>query len=224
MPIRINLLAEAQAAEELRRKDPVKRAVYFAVFFVFLVGLWASTLQFKIMAAKGELNALNTKWRSIEKGYQSAVDSQRATIETEAKLASLAQLTTNRFLWGTVLDAFQRTLDGVEDVQVGHLRTEQSYYVTEGTPARTNGSQVIPGRPPGATERVRITVDATDYTAGGRVEKYKQAIVAAPYFKDNLLKTNGVLLTQRSAPSLAKTGGVYIVTFTLQCDFPEKTR
>jgi len=27
MPIRINLLAEAQAAEDLRRRDPVKRSV-----------------------------------------------------------------------------------------------------------------------------------------------------------------------------------------------------
>ena len=37
MPIRINLLAEAQAAEEMRRKDPVKRAVWIGGFVIFLV-------------------------------------------------------------------------------------------------------------------------------------------------------------------------------------------
>ena len=30
MPIRLNLLAEAQAAEDLRRRDPVKRALWLA--------------------------------------------------------------------------------------------------------------------------------------------------------------------------------------------------
>ncbi len=30
MPIRLNLLAEAQAAEEMRRRDPVKRALWLA--------------------------------------------------------------------------------------------------------------------------------------------------------------------------------------------------
>jgi hypothetical protein len=224
MPIRINLLAEAQAAEELRRKDPVKRAVYVAVCLVFLVGLWASTLQFKIMAAKGELNTLNTKWRNIEKGYQTAVESQRSTIETEQKLTALTQMTTNRFLWGTVLNAFQRTLDGVEDVQVSHLRTEQAYFIGEGTPARTNGTQVVPGRPPGATETVKITIEAIDASAGSRVNKFKESILAVPYFKENLTKTNGVLLTQRGAPSAGKTGGVAVVNFTLQCYFPDKSR
>jgi hypothetical protein len=224
MPIRINLLADAQAAEELRRKDPVKRALYAAICLVFLIGLWTSTLQFKIMAARGELDALGTKWHSIEKGYQAAVESQRSTIETEQKLAALENMTTNRFLWGTVLNAFQRTLDAVEDVQVTHLRTEQAYFITDGTPARTNDTQIIPGKSAGATERVQITVEATDSTAGSRVNKYKESILAVPFFKDNLTKTNGVLLTQRGAPSVGKAGGGQVVNFTLQCYFPEKTR
>ncbi len=224
MPIRINLLADAKAAEELRRKDPVKRALYVAVFLVSLVGLWTCTLQFKIMAAKGELNALDTKWRSIEKGYQAAVANQRSTIETEQKLAALAHMTTNRFLWGTVLNALQRTLDGVEDVQVHHLRTEQAYFTTEGTPPRTNDTQIIPGRPAGAMERIQITLDAMDNTAGSRVNKFKESILAVPFFKDQLTKTNGVLLTQRGAPSVSKSGGGQVVNFTLQCYFPEKTR
>ena len=38
MPIRINLLAEAIADEDLRRRDPVKRAIYGGAFVVALDG------------------------------------------------------------------------------------------------------------------------------------------------------------------------------------------
>ena len=101
MPIRINLLAEAHAAEELRRKDPVKRAIYVGVFCVFLVGLWASTLQVKIMAAKGELNTLAARWRNIEKAYQTAVESHQAIGDAEQKLNALRVMSTNRFCGAT---------------------------------------------------------------------------------------------------------------------------
>ena len=224
MPIRINLLAETQAAEELRRKDPVKRAIFVAGFLVFLVGLWASTLQFKIMTAQGDLNSLNTKWQRIEKGYKEAVDSQRATIETEQKLAALESMTSNRFLWGTALNAFQETLKGVDDVQVSHLRTEQIYIINEETKAPANSPPGTPGKPATATERIKLTIDASDATAGGRVNKYKESIVAVPFLKEHLTKTNGVLLTQRSAPQPSKTGVGLAVNFTLECFFPEKTR
>lgn len=224
MPIRINLLADAQAAEELRRKDPVKRAIYVAGFLVFLVALWATTLQLKIMAAKGDISSLDTKWKRIEQGYKEAVDSQRATIETELKLASLQSLTTNRFLWGTALDALQRTLKGVEDVQVNRLRTEQVYIINEEFKAPAGSPPGVTTKPASATERIKLTIDATDSTAGSRVNKYKESIVAVPFFKDHLNAKDGVLLTQRSAPQQSKFGLGMVVNFTLECFFPEKTR
>ena len=55
MPIRINLLAEAQAAEEMRRRDPVKRAVWIAGALVLVVAAWVVFLQVKIMKASGQL-------------------------------------------------------------------------------------------------------------------------------------------------------------------------
>ena len=65
MPIRINLLAEAQAAEEMRRKDPVKRAVWIGGFAVFVVLLCAATLQFKIIVAKSEVSGLRSQIVSL---------------------------------------------------------------------------------------------------------------------------------------------------------------
>ena len=52
MPIRINLLAEAKAAEELRRHDPVKRVIFFGAFLVALALVWSSSLQLERMLGK----------------------------------------------------------------------------------------------------------------------------------------------------------------------------
>jgi hypothetical protein len=52
MPIRINLLAEAKAAEELRRHDPVKRVIFVGALAVALTLVWSSSLQLETMLAK----------------------------------------------------------------------------------------------------------------------------------------------------------------------------
>lgn len=226
MPIRINLLAEAQAAEEERRRDPVKRGTYVAAFLVFVVAFWAATLQFKIIGAKSELNGLDAKWKSIEKNYKAAVEAQRSSIDTEQKLAALYQMTTNRFLWGNVLNAFQQTLGTIDDVQVVRLKAEQAYLIGEGTPNRTNETAVIPGKPPTATEKISMTIDAMDVGPGPgrRVNQFKESIATVPFFKDGLTKTNGVMLMSRSAPQNNPNGRQTFVSFSLKCSFPEKTR
>jgi len=226
MPIRINLLAEAHAAEELRRKDPVKRAIYAGVLCVFLVGLWASTLQVKIMAKKGELGTLATRWRKIEKEYQNAVDSHHAIGEAEQKLAALRLMSTNRFLWGNALNGLQQTLNGVEDVRLSHLKADQLYAMADEVKPRTNGVQLIPGKPATATETIKLTLDAVAASPNEdpKINKFKESIKSVTYFKENLTRNNGVVLTRRSAPSPPRSGGGLVVNFTLECNFPEKTR
>ena len=58
MPIRINLLAESQALEDMRRRDPVKRAIWVGVFLGLVILAWSSSLQLKAMVAKGKLNQI----------------------------------------------------------------------------------------------------------------------------------------------------------------------
>lgn len=225
MPIRINLLAEAQAAEEERRKDPVKRGVIGAGVVVGLVVLWVVALQVKVIAANQKLGSLQTRWKSIEKDYEVAVSTQRQSLETDEKLAALYDMSTNRFLWGNTLNAFQQTLNHIDDVQVVRLKSEQSYTLTEATPSRTNGTTVVRGKPGTSTEKIVLTIDAMDSSnqAGSRVTGYKDAIAAQQYFQQNLAKTNGLLLISRSAPQTSPVGNQYVM-FTLQCSFPEKVR
>ena len=226
MPISINLLSEAKAAEELRRKDPVKRGIFIAGFIVFLVLLWSSTLQFKIIAASSELKHLDARWKEIEKNYQTAIDTRKKSTDVENKLAALQNLTTNRFLWGTALNAVQQTLNGIDDVQVTRVKTEQTYQLNEEIKARRDASgRLTPGRPASAAERITITLDAVDRgpQPGGSVSRFKETIANVPYFEKNLAKTNAVLLTSLSAPQNGP-GGQPQVLFTVQCFFPEKVR
>ena len=225
MPISLNLLSEAKAAEELRRNDPVKRGIFIAGFIVFLVVLWSSTLQFKIIAANSELKRLNARWKEIEKNYQHAIDTRKRAVDTETKLVALQNLTTNRFLWGTALNAVQQTLGGIEDVQVTRIKSEQAYQQNEEVRPRRDGGRVTPGRPASSVEKISITLDAVDRGSqpGGSVSRFKESIASVPYFQSSLAKTNGVLLTSLSAPQAGPSGQPQVL-FTLQCFFPEKVR
>ena len=224
MPIHINLLAEAQAAEELRRKDPVKRALWIAGFVIFLVLLWSSTLQLKVMTSRSILTGLESKWTSIEKGYEQAVNVRKQYTEVEQKLIALQQLTTNRFLWGTTLDALQKTI--VDDVQLVRIRGEQSYALSEETKAKPADPKGPPVKSGTATERVTLTLEARDSSPrpGDQVNKLKEVISKNEYFQNHLQKTNGVMLTSLGPPQLDFTARSSFVMFTLQCYYPEKVR
>ena len=226
MPIRLNLLAEAQALEEERRRDPVKRTALIGAVIVMVVGFWCGYMQMRVVFSRSELNSLQSRWSTIDKKYQAAIDNQRKTIEAENRLASLHQLATNRFLWGNVLNAFQQIADDAEGIQLARLRVEQVYASIDGTAARTNDDVVVPGKPAGTSERIVITLDARDTSnpAGKQVVRFKEVIATNTFFQGRLQKTNGLLLTALSAPQLDPVQKTPYVTFTLQCNFPEKVR
>ena len=137
MPIRLNLLAEAQAAEELRRRDPVKRALWVAALLIALMLVWASSLQLKAIVANKDLGVVVAQMNLCTNEYKAVIDMQKKVGEMTQKLAALHQLSTNRFLNGNLLNALQQTT--VEDVQLVHLKLDQTYLFTEGTKAKTNG-------------------------------------------------------------------------------------
>ncbi len=224
MPIRINLLAEAQAAEELRRKDPVKRATLAALVVVILVAAWAAKLQVSIISSGKSLSSLEVEWKAIDPQYQQVVQRQRELIEAEQKLSALHQLTTNRFLWGTALNALQQSVGKIDDIQVIHFKTEQSYLSAEDLKARGDTSAGAAGAT--ATEKISLTIEGLDFAnpPGSQITRFKEAIAGVPFFQDNLQKTNAVLLTSLSAPQPLPSGKGSFVRFTLQCSFPEKVR
>ncbi len=184
MPIRINLLAEAQAVEDVRRRDPVKRVVWAAVFTVSLVLVWISSLQVKIMTGNSELGSLEGRLNSKTNQYNQVINNQRKLADVNAKLAALDRLLTNRFLQATPLDALQHST--VEGIQFTRMRTEQKYEVVpEGKTTTGEGGKTIPGKPGSSTERLKLILDAKDTSPNPGVyqsTRWKEALAQTPYF------------------------------------------
>ena len=224
MPIRLNLLAEAQAQEEQRRRDPAKRAIWVGGLVVVAVLVWSSSLQLRVMLAKGELTSIEGQLNSHTKDYEKAVQSIQKLNDIRHKHTALQQLTANRFLHGTALNALQHT--ALEEVELRRFKTEQSYAFVAETKAITNeSSQIIPGKPASVVEKIVITLDARDVSSnpGDLVSKFNQSVAESSYFQNLLTKSNEVRLLSLSPPGPGDIPGKLVVAFTLECRLPEKT-
>jgi hypothetical protein len=225
MPIRLNLLAEAQAAEEERRRDPVKRAAWMGALLVVVILVWSSSLQLKAILIHSEVSHLEGQISSHTNDYRGILDAQNRTAEIRVKLAALQRLSTDRLLNGTLLNALQQT--SVDEVQLLRLRVDQVYSSFEGTRAHTNDENVVtPAKPASSTERTLLTLEGADSSAnpGDQWNKYKAAIAANRYLKEVFVRTNAVNLKNLAPPQISPLTGKRSVIFSLECRYPEKTR
>jgi len=223
MPIRINLLAEARAAEDFRRRDPVKRMIMWGMLAVTLMFLWWSWLQLRVIVVDKNLSQVEALIQSRTNTSQLVLVSQSKITGANEKLAALQKLSQSRFLQGNLLNALQQTT--VDGVQLLRLHVDQTYFATDATPPKTNGTRIIPGQPGTVTEKIVVSLDARDYSSspGDQVNKFKDAISQLPYFQTALSKTNGVRLANLSPPQIG-LDGKQSVMFTLQCFYPDQTR
>src|SRR5215469_7599481 len=146
MPIRINLLAEAQAAEDLRRRDPVKRVVLVGVLAVIVMLVWWSMLQMNVMMANHQWSSMQYKIDSETNSFQIA-QANNAQIATEkSKLSDLKKLTNARMLQGNLLNALQMVT--VDNVELTAIKVDQSFMSQRS------------GKNESVTERTTLTLDA----------------------------------------------------------------
>ena len=223
MPIHINLLAEAQAAEDLRRRDPVKRAIFIGVSLVVVSLMWSGTVEINAILAKERFAGVQASINAQTNAYQH-VESNRKRIGTiQFRLAALQKMQAARFLQGSLLNALQHAT--VDNVQLTRLRVDQAYFLTEGTESQTNGDRVIAGRPATVKERIITHLDARDFSAnpGDQVNKFKEVIAKQAYFQTMLDKTNGVQLANPPSAPQTDAGKPYVM-FTLDCRYPEVIR
>jgi hypothetical protein len=224
MPIHLNLLAEAQAAEELRRRDPVKRAIFAGISLVAVALVWSGMVEVNSYMAKASYAGLQTAINAKTNMYQRVVSDRMKADAIKTKLAALRKLQAARFLQGNLLNALQHaTVDGV---QLTRIRVEQSCFYTDGTVSQTNdNNSVMAGRPATVKERIIVHLEARDFSAnpGDKVNTFKDAIAKQPYFQAMLDKTNGVQLANPPSSQQNDAAKAY-VTFTLDCRYPEVTR
>jgi hypothetical protein len=123
MPIRINLLAAEQAAEDLRRRDPIKRAVFGGCALVILMIGWIGITQLQVRAARNELTTLTNRLTALEISSKQVRVSQMAALDGHSRVKALEQYAGSRFFVGSFLDALQKV--AVDNIRLTEIRTEQ---------------------------------------------------------------------------------------------------
>ena len=214
MPIRLNLLAEAHAAEDLRRRDPIKRIIFGGGLVVALMFAWWSWLQLRVMVANANLSQVQAQIQQHTNAYQVVLVSEKKIDDAKANLAALQKLANSRFLQGNLLNALQNAM--VPGVQLVRLAVSQTYAAAQGVNPQINGP---------VTERILVSIDAQDLSTdpGEQVNKFKDALSQESYFKTELGKTNVVRLINLSAPQVDPSGKPSVL-FTLQCAYPDRIR
>jgi hypothetical protein len=220
MPIKINLLAEAQELDELRRRDPVKRFILAGVILILLILAWSSSLLVKAMVVRGELASLENETKTRENSYKQVLENQKDVVEKKRKIAALDRLAASRFLNGTVLNALQTNT--IENVSLVRFKVDQAYaLVPEVKPV--SGSKTLP-KPATVKESITLLLSAKDKSPvpGDGVSKFQRVLSKDAYFH-GLLDQTGFRLTTLGAAQLDIDGRAYLL-MNLEGHLPEKIR
>jgi hypothetical protein len=224
MPIRINLMAEAQALEEARRHNPVKQGIWIAGFFVALTGLWIAKLGLDIYFKDNELSTLNKTWDFNETNYHDATNQLALTAAANTKIAALDHLQTNRFLWGNALDALQRTV--VDQVVVTHIAGLQTFEHEKNTSIGSGATlKTILGS--ANLEKVRLSIVGKDYSPSGEgYRNYEDALNHHEYFAKMMGGREGFTIEGAPGPQFPDTPGSSRASraFTLTNQLPDMRR
>jgi hypothetical protein len=222
MPIRLNLLAEAQAAEELRRRDPVKRALLLGAACVALMAVASLVIQSKVISTNSKANGYANRIQAITNDFATVMKDKDRLSELNLNIRGLDLLAAERFLNGNLLNAVQKTY--VDHVQLIHLRTEHNYTLTEEARGRTNTAKVLKSAT--AVEKLTVVLEAMDTSPnpGDQVNKYKEALGKSSYFQNLLGTNNEMRLVNLSPPQIRSDLGQPVVQFTLESRVPERVR
>ena len=221
MPIYIDLLSEDHEAEEMRRKDPVKRAIFAGAALVVLSLLYWGYQQTAIMSINSEIAGKQSEWDGIESDFQLVTTNLSETASVERLLTDLYDYSTNRFLWAPVMSALQ--FHATPGIEIYRVRSEQKFTFIE--PEVKKKKVVAPAK---TTESIQFWVDARDSNippGGDKVNQFKQNLSKLEIFASQLEPVNGVLLTTLKPPvEDPNNPGSQYVDFTLQFKYPERTR
>jgi len=221
-----------QSIEDLRRRDPVKRAILAGAGLAAMMLVWVTSLMVERISSKGDLATLDQRIQSGSKDYRQVLDNEQNLLNTRKKLQALHELSTNRFLIGNLMEVLQKS--AVDDVQLTHFRIDQSYVLFAGTKADTAApgaegapaAPATPTKPATATEKIALIITAKDagLVPGDSIGRYQSAL-SKNTFLHSLIKngTNDFRLTTSLTPQADQDGRPY-VAFTLEARLPDKTR
>jgi hypothetical protein len=219
VPIKIDLLADARDLEEARHKNPLKRAIWIAGFFVFLVLLWMLKLGGDIYFAHEDYSRIRERSADISAQYADATNNQVEIIKADYKINSLNQLSTNRFFWAPVLSALERST--VNDIRVTRVSGTQTYTQDSRAVPPGSGKADTPGC---IVEKISLNIQAVDTSPNERAtSKYKDSLNNCDYFSNILKQRDDFVLGDvlRLPATTAPDQPRQPVTFVLIAHFPE---
>lgn len=230
MPIRINLLAEVQAAEELRRQDPVKRAILAAVGLVVVVLAYAGMLIWQASQKQQHLAERQQTWNKLKPAYDAIKRNDALKVETDKKVEVLYAYSTNRWFWAPVLNAFAQVSTNAfaTNLQVVRLTTEQMFLDAPPVKPVTNalGKVVTPARPAGVLEQNKLIITAKDYgrDTDANYDKLRLTVLEFPFFKAALEPGGTVRLVEFTKGTVdpLQPNARRFQNFVLQCQFGER--
>lgn len=218
MPIKINLLAEEQAAEDLRRKDPIKRAIYVAVGVVALLLIWAGVNWSGLSGLSKQIQDLTVERDSLKKPADEALANKKKVGDAQNNIEMLKKLAVNRPLWSPVLDTLQRAL--VDDVQILRLRIDQNYQITPAVvPPKDSG---LKAKPATSKQVIVMTIEAQD--SSPKLDNYNRFREQLAIGLRDQMGANGTVLLKTLNPARENEEGKKFQTFSLECVFTEVVR
>ena len=207
----------------MRRRDPVKRAIYLGVLLVVFSLVWFSSTFLETMLAKRGYNTIQLEIQSKSNDCVVVKGNLKKIADSQQRLDALDKLSAGRFLQGNLLNALQQIY--LPNVQLMRLREEQTYTSQGGAASITNAYGVVAGHPPLATERILLTIDAKDSSPnpGDMVNRFKDNLIQSAYFKSCLASNNAVRLSSLTPPQNSIDSKPYVI-FTLECRYQDKIR
>jgi len=124
-------LAEQQAAEEARRRDPVKRALILGGAFVVFTLLWTLMTHMQVKARRAEYQNEETRFKQIEDNSKAVKAIQAEIGDIERRMMSLDRYSTNRILWASMLDSLQRAT--FDQIRLKSISANQHYLTNPAT-------------------------------------------------------------------------------------------
>ena len=205
-------MADALAEQELRKRDPVKRAIYVGALLVAIMLVWYSSIFLGHIVAKSDLSKVQSAAKNRTDEYNKAVATLQTLHSEQNRLKELDKLNSARFLQGNLMNALQMLY--VSNVNLMRLEVSQ-HYTPSGTPGKTTG----------ITASIVLNLDACDSSPnpGDKVNLFKDAVGHLDYFRSQFSDTDGFNLSNLSSPQTTPGGSAFVL-FSLSCRLHNQTR
>jgi type IV pilus assembly protein PilM len=218
--IPLNLLAQRQHEERMSQRDPVKWVLRAAAVVVMFLAGWAGQLGLEHRGLNADVRLGEMEADRARKAAAKVGTGWKLIGELNQTERSLEELSTNRFIWVSALNALQFCM--VDHIQVVGLEVQQA---TVEAPSRP-GTPSPPGsaKSTNILERITMRIRAKNSGPPAAMDKFIETITAQPYFAGRLRKQDPVELKERLPTTVDPTDPTKtLILFTIECHFAERS-